>query len=284
MRPDCRSRRRRSGSSEKSSLWTPPPNHACANPVRRPGRRSLEPRVPPRRLLDRINGRVLDPSTALTVKGSHRRRRCTSARALLVSRGERRGAAISDLDSTAGRLGWTVTVSRSRTEVIRVKDQRDLARAPSGTPSSGATTAASSPTSPPGEVVRLDLGPDTGTTTARPTGGCCCRTPARWPPTCRVQHVGLDHVCWCARTTSRTPTTRATRSRRVQPGRGWQQRRLARYGRRGSGGRQPMSFVGARRPARRASTAAGPSWPRSTPAAATTRGCSGWSTTGTPRQ
>ena len=64
-------------------------------------------------LLERINGRVLDPGTALTVKGVRPRSTVYVGPRLLVSRVARDDeATISTLEQVAERLGWAVTVSR----------------------------------------------------------------------------------------------------------------------------------------------------------------------------
>ena len=80
-------------------------------PVRRSPRSLLrEPRVPPQRFLDKVDGRVLHPSTALTVKGIVPRPTVYVGPRLLVSRGPRDEEAVNALGDLAGRFGWQVVV------------------------------------------------------------------------------------------------------------------------------------------------------------------------------
>ena len=89
-----------------------------------------EPRVPPPHVLDRVDGRVLDPGTALAVNGIRPRSTVYVGPRLLVSRGPDDEANISTLEAVAERLQWRVTVSVSRTEVTRDEKSRRVVQLP----------------------------------------------------------------------------------------------------------------------------------------------------------
>ena len=93
-------------------------------PTRRTPSSAREPRVPPAQVLRRVDGRVLDPSTALSVKGVHPRSTVYVGPRLLVSRGPQDEASIATLEQTAERLGWSITVSRAATSTVRDKKRQ----------------------------------------------------------------------------------------------------------------------------------------------------------------
>ena len=76
---------------------------------------SREPRVPPRHVLEPIDGRVLDPATALTIKGVKPRSTVYVGPRLLVSRGPQDDESITALEEVAATLGWDITVSKAQT-------------------------------------------------------------------------------------------------------------------------------------------------------------------------
>src|SRR5690349_10174213 len=96
-----------------------------------------EPAVPPRHVLDQVSGRVLDPGTALTIKGVTPRSTVYVGPRLTISRQGDVGRQIAQLDEVAEDLGWDLDTSdadrdiadhRRRLGVVRVeitvKDQR----------------------------------------------------------------------------------------------------------------------------------------------------------------
>src|SRR5690242_12952435 len=85
------------------------------NGDQRPTRQSAlsstrEPFVPPRPVLDLVSGRLLDPGTALTVKGVRPRSTVYVGPRLIVSRTPEAAETIGRLQTVAASLGWEATV------------------------------------------------------------------------------------------------------------------------------------------------------------------------------
>src|SRR3954470_1160307 len=108
-------------------------------PARRPssGSTQREPAVPPRHVLEQVSGRVLDPGTALQVKGVVPRSTVYVGPRLTISRQGDVATRIAQLEQVAEELGWDLDTSdaerelrehRRRLGVVRVeitvKDQR----------------------------------------------------------------------------------------------------------------------------------------------------------------
>src|SRR5690242_9104335 len=128
---------------------TPPPDRPSNQPAFRQGALSAsrEPFVPPRQVLDMVSGRVLDPGTALTVKGVRPRSTVYVGPRLIISRGPDTAEVVERLQTVAETLGWTATVHT---------DERERGLEPS-------------PTGVPG-VVRLDLTVEDEKATMAPDG------------------------------------------------------------------------------------------------------------------
>ena len=193
-----------------------------------PGGRPRPPasrRVPPAHVLRRVDGRVLDPSTALSVKGVHPRSTVYVGPRLLVSRGPQDEAAIATLEQTAERLGWSLTVSRASTSTVRDQKGRVIEAGPVWEPVDPARTrAGTSRTSghAEGEVVRLDLTVADNRATVAPDGWVLLqnaraeakrlrRAPAR---RARPRRAGAQHR---ARTRTRSAPLRGDASLRGAP-------------------------------------------------------------------
>src|SRR5215212_3728842 len=69
-----------------------------------------EPYVPPGYVLEQVNGRLLDPGTALAVKDVRPRSTVYFGPRLLVSRDGETAAHTRQLEQTAESLGWLATV------------------------------------------------------------------------------------------------------------------------------------------------------------------------------
>src|SRR4051794_18685679 len=109
------------------------------SPRRTPTRPSpqREPAFPPRQVLDQVSGRVLDPGTALQVKGVTPRSTAYVGPRLTISRSGDVAGQIQQLEEVAEQLGWDLDTTdadrdmaehRKRLGVVRVgitvKDQR----------------------------------------------------------------------------------------------------------------------------------------------------------------
>src|SRR6478736_9289223 len=69
-----------------------------------------EPFVPPRQVLDQVDGRVLDPGTALSVKGVRPRSTVYVGPRLIVSTSTDTPQVVERLQQVAESLGWEATV------------------------------------------------------------------------------------------------------------------------------------------------------------------------------
>src|SRR3954468_342975 len=69
-----------------------------------------EPFVPPRQVLDQVDGRVLDPGTALSVKGVRPRSTVYVGPRLIVSESADTATVIERLQGVAEGLGWVATI------------------------------------------------------------------------------------------------------------------------------------------------------------------------------
>src|SRR3990170_6309977 len=89
-----------------------PPDRPFSQPESRQSALSTqrEPFVPPRPVLDQVNGRVLDPGTALAVKGVRPRSTVYVGPRLIVSSTPETPEVIERLRAVAESLGWEATV------------------------------------------------------------------------------------------------------------------------------------------------------------------------------
>src|SRR3954466_5288811 len=90
----------------------PPPDRPSNQPTFRQGALSAqrEPFVPPRQVLDMVSGRLLDPGTALAVKGVRPRSTAYVGPRLIVAMTPDAPQVIQQLRAVAATLGWEVTV------------------------------------------------------------------------------------------------------------------------------------------------------------------------------
>ena len=188
------------------------------HPTRPTSRR--EPQVPPAHVLDLVQGRVLDPSTALTVKGVTPRSTVYVGPRLLVSRGPTDEASIRTLEGVAEGLGWSVTVSRPKASVTRDEkgevtfantvweqlDRRDDGRYFDDDAESAA-----------GEVVRLDLSVPTTEPRSPPMAGPCCRTLEPQPRISPSSGTSGSTTSCSSAASARIPTRRDTPTKRAIP-------------------------------------------------------------------
>ena len=82
-----------------------------------------EPYVPPGSVLDQVDGRVLDPGTALSVKGVRPRSTVYVGPRLLVSRSGDTATRVARLQELAETLGWEATVHPD--DAASVTDEQD---------------------------------------------------------------------------------------------------------------------------------------------------------------
>ena len=150
---------------------------------------SREPRVPPRHVLETIEGRVLDPGTALTIKGVKPRSTVYVGPRLLVSRGPQDEESITALEEVAATLGWDITVSKAQT--VRRGPREDVVDT-NGARSSATPKATSSSAEETG-VLRLDLSVRDKEATIAPDGWVLlqnARAPRR--PTSRASSTSVS--------------------------------------------------------------------------------------------
>src|SRR5689334_3129777 len=88
------------------------PDRPFSQPDSRQSARSTqrEPFVPPRPVLDQVDGRVLDPGTALSVKGVRPRSTVYVGPRLIISNTPDSGQVVERLQEVATSLGWEATV------------------------------------------------------------------------------------------------------------------------------------------------------------------------------
>src|SRR4051794_23853929 len=100
---------------------TTPPDRPSSQPGYRQGALSAqrEPFVPPRQVLDMVSGRLLDPGTALAVKGVRPRSTAYVGPRLIVAMTPDAPQVIQDLTDVAATLGWEVTVHSDDEESTR---------------------------------------------------------------------------------------------------------------------------------------------------------------------
>ena len=249
-----------------------PEQHARTSPVAASRQSALsatrEPFVPPRQVLDQVDGRVLDPGTALAVKGVRPRSTVYVGPRLIVSESAGHATVIERLQQVAAGLGWVATVHHATTTGRRVEPTTYRAGRPG--------------------VVRLDLTVrDEKATHGARTAGCCSRTRGRSygieamsarrarPHRAGAQHRGRTRSTAPAPSTSRARSTAEPGGADSLGGHLVLRRRRQR--------RPPADDVrrtGARAPARRRDRrVVDPSWPPWTPDAASTPG---WSTSSSP--
>ena len=252
-----------------------------------------EPRIPAKHVLDRVHGRVLNPShRALRRRAWARGPPCTSGRGCWspgptapTTDPVLAGSRTARLGGHPRRLGWTMRGSshgRSR------RGGRDEPAGSAGLQARPCGTCRRSSRAEPDEKVDERPSATWSASTSgvrnetappsRRTAGWCSRTPGPRPRVAAMDGVGLDHVVLVRRhrlepvphlATRSTPPTRSTprtRSPATPPSAG--------------GGRQPVAYVGpppAAAQARRARRGGVRWWRCSTPAAASTRGWTGWS-------
>ena len=122
-----------------------------------------------------VSGRLLDPGTALAVKGVRPRSTVYVGPRLIVADDTRRRR--GDRAPAGGRRTHSAGRRRSHTRrpaSARAPTDRDAAAIPG--------------------VVRLDLTVQDEKATSRPTAGCCSRTPGRTYGIEAMSRVGLDHI------------------------------------------------------------------------------------------
>ena len=167
-----------------------------------------EPRVPPPHVLERINGRVLDPATALTIKGVKPRTTVYVGPRLLVTRGPRDEETITALEREADALGWAV--DRQQGPHAWCADQsRTCRRHRRGSRWAATTRATTSTRARPPRWSRLDLAVKDKEATSAPDGWVLLqRSRAQAPELADVRHAGLEHVVASVRVTRREPVPR----------------------------------------------------------------------------
>ncbi len=202
-------------------------------------------------MLDLVQGRVLDPSTALTVKGVTPRSTVYVGPRLLVSRGPTDEASIRTLEGVAEGLGWSVTVSRpqgvgdpgregpghlrdhglgtaqpARRRALLRRRRRE--RRGRGRPAGPRRLPTTGPRSPP-------------------TAGPCCRTHGPRPRTSPSSGTSGSTTSCSLRGIGANPYEEG---HPYDEGHPYEEGHSAvgTYGSRGSGGRQPVMYVGPRPP------------------------------------
>src|ERR1700712_2176005 len=106
-----------------------PPDRPYSQPGFRQGALSSqrEPFVPPRQVLDMVSGRLLDPGTALAVKGVRPRSTAYVGPRLIVSMTPDAPQVIANLKDVAATLGWEATVRTDDEAKSRaLTDARDV--------------------------------------------------------------------------------------------------------------------------------------------------------------
>ena len=97
---------------------------------RKPSRPSYqrEPAHPPRHVLDQVSGRVLDPGTALQVKGVTPRSTVYVGPRLTISRSGDVATQIRQLEEVAEELGWDLDTSDAERELAEHRRRLGLVR------------------------------------------------------------------------------------------------------------------------------------------------------------
>ena len=199
-------------------------------PTQPPGprndRRQLdrEPTTPPRDAYSVVQGRVLDPATALFVEGVEPRPTVYVGPRLTISKTVDIEAAMQVLGQVAERLGWTVELD---------PEDRAAARLRHGL-----------------RTVDIELASDRAA--IAPDGWTLLQQARAQFGIDGVRGVGLDHVVFSAPRLGPTRSTAATRSTGGHPfdfghpSGGDSGSPIASYAVAGSGGRQPIAYVGPR--------------------------------------
>ena len=135
-----------------------------------------EPFVPPRQVLDQVDGRVLDPGTALSVKGVRPRSTVYVGPRLIISESADTATVIDRLEQVAAGLGWVVTIHHDDDE--------------QGDESGDEYRAGQIP-----GVIRLDLTVrDQERASMAPDGWVLLQNARAQYGIPAMRHVGLDHI------------------------------------------------------------------------------------------
>jgi serine protease len=190
-----------------------------------------EPFVPPRHVLDQVDGRLLDPGTALSVKGVRPRSTVYVGPRLMVSLGPETATTIERLQQVAETLGWQATVHPD-----------DEPNRPEKGDPAGAFVAGQGDRPRIG-VVRLDLSVRDERATAAPDGWVLLQHARAAYGIEAMSRVGLDHIV-LVRSIEPNPFHGSQPFHGSHPAGGTESPAVATYSVPGSGGRQPMTYVG----------------------------------------
>ena len=104
------------------------PSDDNASESRRPRRPVREPANPPSHVLQQVNGRVLDPGTALVIRGVTPQSTVYVGPRLTISRSVDVGRVLGRLSKVADKLGWELDTADAEREVAGHRRRLGLVR------------------------------------------------------------------------------------------------------------------------------------------------------------
>jgi hypothetical protein len=206
-------------------------------------RENRDPDLLPDEALDRVHGRVLDPATALTVKGVEPRPTTYVGTALLVA-GDRYDAVYGALERAAGELGWEVAEDPDYPPPrVRVDREGKPVRDPDN--DDGLVPAAEDGWGPALRRIVISVASRTAQN-APDAWALLQQARAVADGLDQLTGVGLDHVIEVHKPRRKRPHWNPNPAPHWNPN---PDSPLGSYGFQGSGGRQPVAYAGPR-PAR----------------------------------